>query len=92
MTRIGRRCGHLLADLVGRGLDATDGLLDVIDGAKALSAAVTAVFGASAAIQRCTVHRACKESNWWCRGLFAGVSESSTALAVANRVVAGIGV
>jgi transposase-like protein len=48
---------HLLADLVGRGLDATDGLLVVIDGAKALSAAVTAVFGAKAAIQRCTVHK-----------------------------------
>jgi transposase-like protein len=48
---------HLLADLVGRGLDATDGLLVVIDGGKALSAAVKAVFGASAAIQRCTVHK-----------------------------------
>jgi putative transposase len=48
---------HLLADLVGRGLDATDGLLVVIDGAKALSAAVIAVFGAQAAIQRCTVHK-----------------------------------
>jgi putative transposase len=48
---------HLLADLVDRGLDATEGLLVVIDGAKALSAAVTAVFGASAAIQRCTVHK-----------------------------------
>jgi putative transposase len=48
---------HLLADLVGRGLDAADGLLVVIDGAKALSAAVTAVFGAKAAIQRCTVHK-----------------------------------
>jgi putative transposase len=48
---------HLLADLVDRGLDADDGLLVVIDGAKALSAAVTAVFGASAAIQRCTVHK-----------------------------------
>jgi transposase-like protein len=48
---------HLLADLVDRGLDAADGLLVVIDGAKALSAAVTAVFGASAAIQRCTVHK-----------------------------------
>jgi transposase-like protein len=47
----------LLADLVARGLDATDGLLVVIDGAKALSAAVKAVFGASAAIQRCTVHK-----------------------------------
>jgi transposase-like protein len=48
---------HLLADLVSRGLDATDGLLVVIDGAKALSAAVKAVFGANAAIQRCTVHK-----------------------------------
>ena len=48
---------HLLADLVARGLDAEDGLLVVIDGAKALSAAVTAVFGAKAAIQRCTVHK-----------------------------------
>ncbi len=47
----------LLADLVARGLDAGDGLLIVIDGAKALSAAVRAVFGASAAIQRCTVHK-----------------------------------
>lgn len=48
---------HLLADLVARGLDAEDGLLVVIDGAKALSAAVKAVFGAKAAIQRCTVHK-----------------------------------
>jgi putative transposase len=47
----------LLADLVARGLDASDGLLVVIDGAKALSSAVRAVFGASAAIQRCTVHK-----------------------------------
>jgi len=47
----------LLADLVARGLDATNGLLVVIDGAKALSAAVRAVFGASAAVQRCTVHK-----------------------------------
>lgn len=46
----------LLADLVARGLDATDGLLVVIDSANALSAAVRAVFGASAAIQRCNVH------------------------------------
>src|SRR3954454_15664421 len=48
---------HMLADLVTRGLDASDGLLVVIDGAKALSAAVKAVFGAQAAIQRCTVHK-----------------------------------
>src|SRR5215207_7320514 len=47
----------LLADLVERGLDAADGLLVVIDGAKALAAAVREVFGANAAIQRCTLHK-----------------------------------
>jgi putative transposase len=47
----------LLADLVSRGLDAADGLLVVLDGAKALSAAVREVFGATAVIQRCTLHK-----------------------------------
>ena len=47
----------LLADLVGRGLDFDDGLLVVIDGAKALSAAVREVFGDKALIQRCTLHK-----------------------------------
>jgi putative transposase len=47
----------LLADLVSRGLGFDDGLLVVIDGAKALSAAVREVFGAKAAIQRCTLHK-----------------------------------
>jgi len=47
----------LLADLVSRGLDGTDGLLIVLDGAKALSAAVREVFGAQAVIQRCTLHK-----------------------------------
>jgi putative transposase len=48
---------HLLADLQGRGLDATRGLLVVIDGAKALHSAVRSVFGELALIQRCTVHK-----------------------------------
>jgi hypothetical protein len=48
----------LLADLVSRGLNAADGLLVVLDGAKALSAAVREVFGAAALIQRCTLHNA----------------------------------
>ena len=39
----------LLADLVERGLAFDDGLLVVIDGAKALAAAVREVFGAKAA-------------------------------------------
>ena len=45
----------MLADLVSRGLSAKDGLLVVMDGAKALSAAVNEVFGGLAAVQRCTL-------------------------------------
>ena len=47
----------LLADLVDRGLDTTGGVLFVLDGAKALAAAVHKVFGSAALIQRCTVHK-----------------------------------
>ena len=48
---------HLLADLVDRGLSADGGLLVVIDGAKALAAAVRKVFGDQALIQRCVLHK-----------------------------------
>jgi transposase-like protein len=47
----------LLADLVARGLAFDDGLLVVLDGAKALSVAVRDVFGDKALIQRCTLHK-----------------------------------
>jgi putative transposase len=47
----------LLADLVERGLTFDNGLLVVIDGAKALSAAVREVFGTKALIQRCQLHK-----------------------------------
>jgi len=47
----------MLADLVSRGLSAEDGLLVVMDGAKALAAAVKEVFGNLAAVQRCTLHK-----------------------------------
>ncbi|MGH8939277.1 MAG: transposase, partial [Actinomycetes bacterium] len=47
----------LLADLVARGLRAEDGLLVVIDGAKALAAGVAKVFGEAALVQRCTLHK-----------------------------------
>lgn len=47
----------LLADVVDRGLSADRGLLVVIDGAKALAAAVRKVFGQAALIQRCTLHK-----------------------------------
>jgi putative transposase len=47
----------MLADLVSRGLSAEDGLLVVMDGAKALAAAVNEVFGTKVAVQRCTLHK-----------------------------------
>lgn len=48
---------HLLADLIDRGLSVDGGLLVVIDGAKALAAAVAKVFGDHALVQRCTLHK-----------------------------------
>jgi putative transposase len=47
----------LLADLTARGLSAEKGILCVLDGAKALAAAVKKVFGAQALVQRCTLHK-----------------------------------
>jgi transposase-like protein len=47
----------LLADLGARGLNTEAGLLVVIDGAKALAAAVAKVFGEKAVVQRCTLHK-----------------------------------
>jgi len=47
----------LLRDLVERGLDRERARLFVIDGAKALSSAITTVFGSLAAIHRCQIHK-----------------------------------
>ena len=47
----------LLEDLIERGLDPSQPLLVVIDGAKALSKAVGSVFGNRASIQRCRIHK-----------------------------------
>ncbi len=47
-----RVCVELLADLVDRGLDCDQGVLVVLDGGKALRAAVDAVFG-PVPVQRC---------------------------------------
>ena len=49
--------GELLGDLVSRWLDFTEPRLYILDGAKALSAAVKKYAGESAAIQRCQVHK-----------------------------------
>src|SRR3954451_15790881 len=49
--------GELLGDLVNRGLDFTEPRLYVLDGGKALAAAVKKYAGESAAIQRCQVHK-----------------------------------
>ena len=47
----------LLSDLVDRGLDPEQGILFVIDGAKALRKAIGQVFGSSAPCQRCIRHK-----------------------------------
>jgi putative transposase len=50
-------CTRLVADLAERGLDASQGILFVVDGGKALCKAIRAVFGAKAQIQRCRRHK-----------------------------------
>ncbi len=50
-------CTRLVADLAERGLDASKGVLFVIDGGKALERAIRAVFGRKALIQRCRRHK-----------------------------------
>jgi putative transposase len=50
-------CVALLEDLQGRGLDTGRPTLLVLDGAKALHAAVKRVWGSNAVVQRCQVHK-----------------------------------
>jgi transposase-like protein len=50
-------CTALLADLQERGLDTSQPTLLVLDGSKALHAAVKRVWGRNALIQRCQVHK-----------------------------------
>jgi transposase-like protein len=49
--------GELLGDLVNRGLDFTEPRLYILDGGKALTAALKKYAGESATIQRCQVHK-----------------------------------
>ena len=56
-TENGAVVTRLLEDLVARGLDASRGLLVVIDGSKALRAAVNKTFGRRALVQRCQEHK-----------------------------------
>jgi putative transposase len=48
---------ELLSNLVHRGLDVEQGVLVVIDGSKALRAAVNDVLGTRTPVQRCTCHK-----------------------------------
>jgi transposase-like protein len=50
-------CTALLEDLSSRGLDTSSPTLLVLDGAKALHAAVKRLWGPNALIQRCQVHK-----------------------------------
>lgn len=48
---------ELLEDIVARGVDPKRRMLFVIDGSKALRAAINAVFGAHQPVQRCRAHK-----------------------------------
>lgn len=50
-------CRALLADLIERGLEVDRAMLVVIDGSKALRAAVRDVLGRTVLVQRCQVHK-----------------------------------
>ena len=52
----------LLSDLVDRGLDPEQGIVFVIDGAKALRKAVRTGFGDRTPVQRCVRHKECHEA------------------------------
>jgi hypothetical protein len=52
----------LLANLVDRGLDVEQGVLVVLDGAKALRKAVRDVLGIHTPVQRCIRHKECHEA------------------------------
>src|SRR5215203_5916603 len=54
-------CTRLVTGLRDRGLDAERGVLFVLDGGKALAAAVRGTFGSKALIQRCRRHRSRNE-------------------------------
>jgi transposase-like protein len=50
-------CTRLVSDLSARGLDATSGVLFVVDGGKAIAKAINDVYGALAVTQRCRRHK-----------------------------------
>ncbi len=50
-------CKAMLEDLVARGLKANQSRLFIIDGSKALRAAIRSLFGRRSLVQRCQVHK-----------------------------------
>jgi len=56
-TENGTVCTKLLSDLEARGLDASGGILFVVDGGKGLAKAINDVFGDRALTQRCRLHK-----------------------------------
>jgi putative transposase len=66
----------LLANLIERGLDVDQGVLVVLDGAKALRTAVRDVLGIDTPVQRCVRHKECHEQRCrpWPGAAFGGVS------------------
>lgn len=56
-TENARVCGDLLEELRERGVDMSERTLLILDGSKALRAAVQRVWGHQAVVQRCQVHK-----------------------------------
>ena len=56
-TENGSVCATLIGDLIARGVRSDRAMLFVIDGSKALAAAIRRAFGKHAIIQRCQVHK-----------------------------------
>ena len=56
-TENGTVVQHLLDDLIERGLDASQRMLIVLDGSKALRKAVRKTFGDGSPVQRCQLHK-----------------------------------
>jgi putative transposase len=58
---------ELLEDIVARGVDPKRKMLFVIDGSKALRAAINAVFGAHQPVQRCRAHKLRNVLDYLCK-------------------------
>jgi len=90
----------LLRNMLGRGLDISQGLLTIIDGGKGLRSAIGEVFGEHAVVQRCQAHKMRNVMGYlskdqqphWRKRLrtFFGCQDMQEALSMAEQMVADL--